>query len=99
MLVKVKRFFISSVYGNVDEGRILDISDAKAKQLIAAGLVSVYASSVADVAKQSSFHSPVEADQAGSLSQADQALQNKTVSESEPGEKKVTYRKKRKSLS
>ena len=99
MLVRVKRFFISSTFGNVDEGRILDLSDAKAKQLIGAGLACEHVSPVSVSRPASSFQSPVEANQPGSLSPAGQALQKETVKSSEAGEPKVTYRKKKGSRS
>lgn len=93
MLVRVKRFFISSVFGNVDEGRVLDVSDSKGRQLIGAGLAVEHGKTTATEQKQSSFQSPVEAGQAGASLPAGQALQKETVSVSAPGAKKVTYRK------
>lgn len=98
MIVRAKRFFISSIFGNVDAGRVLDLPDGKARQLIDAGLVGEHkVAPVVEEQKQTSFQDPVRAEASGSLSQAGRALQNKTVSVSEDGEKKVTYRK-RKSL-
>lgn len=38
MRVRAKRFFISSVLGNVDEGQVLTVSDAHGKHLIENGL-------------------------------------------------------------
>ena len=93
MLIKVKRFFISSVFGNVDEGRVLDVSDIKGRQLIGAGLAVEHGVAVSTEQKQSSFQSPVGAGKAGSSLPADQASQKQTASESAPGAKKVTYRK------
>lgn len=100
MIIKVKRFFISSVFGNVDEGRVLDVSDSKGKQLIQAGLAFELTKTVSMEMNQSSFQSPVGAGKAGASLPADQASQKQTVNESAPGAKKVTYRKpKGKSLS
>jgi hypothetical protein len=100
MLVRVKRFFISSVFGNVDEGRILDVDDRKAKQLIDAGLAAPHIKQPVAQAPASSFQQPVGVATPGPLSQADQASQNTTASSSDSGAKRVIYRKpKRKSLS
>ena len=94
MLVKATRFFISSVFGNVEPGQILETSDVKGKQLINSGLAGPYAS---PLKVSSPFQSPVTADQSGSVSPADQVSQKKTVDElNVGGQKKVTFRKKEK---
>jgi hypothetical protein len=102
MRIVAKRPFISSKLGNVPVGAIRDVDDGYAKHLIENGLaVEVTAGpslSLRDDGKPS-FQSPVEANLPGSSSPAGQALQKETVSLSEPGEKKVTYRKKGKSRS
>ena len=94
MIVRAKRFFISSVFGNVDAGRIIDMSDSKAKQLIDAGLVSPLAVQAPPKVEASNFPSPVEAGKVGSSLPVGQVSQKQTVSASEFGEKKVLYRKK-----
>jgi hypothetical protein len=93
MLIKVKRFFISAVYGNVDEGRILAVSDFKGEQFINAGLAEEIVTPAVDVA---SFQAPVEVE-AGSSLPVDQASQSQTASASEGGVKKVVYKKGKKS--
>jgi hypothetical protein len=94
MIVRANRFFISSVFGNVDAGRVIEMSDGKAKQLIGAGLVTAVAVREIPKVEASNFHSPVEAGRVGSLSPAGQVSQKQIVSASEFGEKKVLYRKK-----
>lgn len=95
MIVKAKRFFISSVFGNVDAGRVIEMSDSKAKQLIDAGLVAVHEIQTPPKVEASSFPSPVEADTAGSSLPAGQVLPSPIVKESVAGAK-VIYRKRRK---
>lgn len=101
MRIVAKRPFISSKLGNVSTGSICNVEDDKyAKHLIENGLaVEVTAGPSLSQRGEASFQSPVEANLPGSSSQAGQALQKETVSLSEPGVKKVTYRKKGKSRS
>ena len=97
MIVKALRPFISSQFGNVSPGRVLDVPDAKARFLVRSGLVKEQASPLPN-GSSSSFQNPVDA-KAGSSLPADQASQKETVKLSEGGKKKVTYRKREKSLS
>lgn len=93
MRIKVKRFFISTVYGNVDEGRILDVPEAHGKHFIDNGLAEeVKSAGPVDVQKNpevkpTGFSNPVVTSQkpVGSSLQADQALPKKTVRPSESG--------------
>ena len=93
MRISAVRFFISSIYGNVDVGRVLDISDSKANQLVRAGLAKEIVTENAVGKKPSSFQYPVEAKPSGSSLPADQASQEKIASVSDVGGKKVKYRK------
>lgn len=95
MLIEAKREFISVKLGNVSAGSIVETDNAYGKHLIEHGLaVEVTAGpSLLGDASDSSFQSPVEAGQAGSLSQAGQVSQEAIASASNVGAKKTTYKK------
>lgn len=94
MRIRATKFFISTAFGNVDVGRILDVSEGQGKHLIEHGLASVLkeAGPVDGLPKvqekQSSFSLPVEAKEApGSSLPAGQVSQKKIVNASESGVK------------
>lgn len=93
MLVRSNKFFISAVFGNVDEGEVLNVSEAQAKLFIENGLASlVEAGPSGDKPKVETkptvFHSPVEPQEApGSSLPADPVSHKKIVSESGHGAK------------
>ncbi len=88
MRVIVTRFFISTVWGNVEPGKVLDVSEARGKSLIENGLAKASPS-------DGSFLHPVEATVPQSSLQAAPASPNKIVKASEFGDKKATARKKK----
>jgi hypothetical protein len=92
MIVKAVRPFISTQFGNVDPGRVIEMPDAKARFLMDSGLVAEYASPLQK--EQSSFQRPVG--EVGSSLPADPVSTKETVSESKRG---VTYRRRTKSRS
>ncbi len=92
MLVKATRFFISSIYGNVEAGKILEMSDARGQQHIDSGLAVLHAN---PLEVNSPFSLPVGAKPFGSALPAAQVSPKKIVKGSEFGiEKKVTAKKK-----
>ena len=95
MIVKAVRPFISAQFGNVDPGRVIEMTDAKARFLIGSGLVVEHTNPLS-VGRQASFQSPVDVKQAGSLLPVDQASVQKTAKPSEGGARNVTYRKRAK---
>jgi hypothetical protein len=101
MLIEAKRAFISVKLGNVSAGSIVEADDAYGKHLIENGLaVQVTAGpSLLRDASDSSFRSPVEADQAGSSSQAGQVSQGTIARASSVGARRTTYKKPAKSQS
>lgn len=88
MKVIATRFFISQIHGNVDEGDVLDVSDAKGKSLIDSGLVKV-------APFNETFPRPVEATVPMSSLQAAPASPNKIVKGSELGKPKPKARKRK----
>lgn len=90
MRVKVERFFISTVFGNVDPGRVLTVSESQGKMLIDNGLASRIVeagpASVQPKAGATNFSRPAPAN--GSSSPAAPALPLKTASKSKNGGQK-----------
>ena len=101
--VKATRFFISAQFGNVDTGRILEVSDHQAKAFVSHGFVKLMAEDVPPESKKSpdregrnplDFTPPAGDQQAsGSSSQAGLASRKRIVKKSVPGVKRA--RKKR----
>lgn len=94
MLVKAVREFSHVRFGNIDVGRVFEMKDAEARYLIECGLVVESANPLSNGA-ESSFQSPVGADQSGLSSQAGQVSTSETADLSESGKRKTTYRKRK----
>ena len=101
--VKAVKFFISAQFGNVDTGRILEVSDHQAKAFVSHGFVKLMAEDVPPESKKSpdregrsplDFTPPAGGRQAsGSSSQAGTVSQKRTAKKSVSGAKRA--RKKR----
>lgn len=83
MRIKAKRFFVSTICGNVDSGQILTLKDGYAKHLIGLGFaeeIPSAAPAVGPAVKKPDFQSPVEEkNRHGLLSPAAQVLRKRTA--------------------
>lgn len=98
MRILTKSHFISTVLGNVDANRVMDVNDGYAKHLIANGLAVEHKETVrpSDVQeeKKTGFQGPVvKVQERGSLSPAAQALPPKTAKQSKAGEARKAAKK------